>query len=272
VNTKWVNRALVLLALCLMVGCGLSPSQPTSVPGATETPQANLSNPASVYCEQRGNRLEIRTASDGSQSGVCVLADGSECDEWAYFRGECGSLPTPTNGAPLAPTDIPTALPVDPADYQGWWTYTHAVYGFSLRLPEDWVVEEITTFDPAMNGHALSLHPQLDIENGSIRLTFRRVGEDARLWPTGVGQDEFIQQGTLEVAGQPARRMLLVCPTGEVTSIWYHDNESQPNLTRGELEFGVIFSAAPTHCEAGYSLGGKVQRLGEMIVASLKAP
>jgi hypothetical protein len=49
-----------------------------------------MPNPASVYCTQHGNKLEIRTAADGSQSGVCIFADGSTCDEWAYFRGECG--------------------------------------------------------------------------------------------------------------------------------------------------------------------------------------
>ena len=32
-------------------------------------------------------------ASDGSQNGICVFPDGSECDEWAYFRGECGLAP-----------------------------------------------------------------------------------------------------------------------------------------------------------------------------------
>lgn len=52
--------------------------------------QANMPNPASVYCEQNGNKLEIHTADDGSQSGVCVFPDGSTCDEWAYFHGECG--------------------------------------------------------------------------------------------------------------------------------------------------------------------------------------
>jgi putative hemolysin len=65
----------------------------------TDIPQANMPNPASVYCEQHGNKLEIHTAADGSQSGVCVFPDGSSCDEWAYFRGECGlaaqSSPTP---------------------------------------------------------------------------------------------------------------------------------------------------------------------------------
>ena len=61
----------------------------TSESAATEI-LPNMPNPASVYCEQNGNKLEIQTASDGSQSGVCVFPDGSTCDEWAYFRGECG--------------------------------------------------------------------------------------------------------------------------------------------------------------------------------------
>jgi hypothetical protein len=103
-------------------------------------------------------------------------------------------------------------------------------------------------------------------------MTFRRVGEDVLLWPTGVGQGEFILQGTLEVAGRPAQRMLLVCPTGEVTSIWYHQSESEPAITRGGLEFGFIYSASPLHCEVGYSLAGKIQRVGEMIIASLDVP
>ncbi len=49
-----------------------------------------MPNPASVYCIQKGNKLEIRTAADGSQNGICVFPDGSTCDEWAYYLGECG--------------------------------------------------------------------------------------------------------------------------------------------------------------------------------------
>jgi hypothetical protein len=170
------------------------------------------------------------------------------------------------------PTAIPTALPIEPADYQGWWTYTHPVYGFSVMLPEDWEVEEVTKADPLMNGHLLNLHPDYASGLENIRMTFRRVSEDTRLWPTGVGDGEFIPRGTLDVAGQPAKRILLVCPTGEVTSIWYHGaDESQPDIVLGGLEFGFIFSGQG-HCEPGYSLGGKVQHVGEMIIASLKVP
>lgn len=67
----------------------------------TDILEAGIPNPASVYCEQEGNTLEIRTAADGSQSGVCVFPDGSTCDEWAYYRGGCGpaaqNSPTPTS-------------------------------------------------------------------------------------------------------------------------------------------------------------------------------
>ncbi len=51
---------------------------------------AGLPNPASVYCEDQGYRVEIRPDEAGNEYGFCVFPDGSECDEWAYLRGECG--------------------------------------------------------------------------------------------------------------------------------------------------------------------------------------
>ncbi|MEA3309436.1 MAG: DUF333 domain-containing protein [Chloroflexota bacterium] len=47
-----------------------------------------LANPASVYCEEEGGQVEIRDEENG-QAGYCVFPDGSECEEWAFFRGEC---------------------------------------------------------------------------------------------------------------------------------------------------------------------------------------
>ncbi len=383
----------------------------------------SLPNPASVFCEQQGYTLEIRTATDGSQSGVCVFPDGSECDEWAYFRGECkpASKETPTvpseddvnswetytnevlgysfsypaeaeiitNDEPLKslnisgtgmgnefwgiahpsdrveyrppvgtdlyqwltdhyllgeermpdeqiagttaihfrharspqspaddryyfahsgqlfmilighssetedwelnnrflqsfqfiepasgganPTPIPTALPIDPTAYQDWTTYTNPDYNFSIRLPDGWVVEEVSTDDPLLIGHAINIYNVISSTTQNIRMTFRRIGETTPLWPTGVGQGEFIPQGTLDIAGQPAVRVLLVCPTGEVTAIWYHQAEGQPAIPRGDMEFGFMYSTLG-HCEPGYSLSGEVQLEGEMIISSLQVP
>jgi len=106
-----------------------------------------------------------------------------------------------------------------------------------------------------------------------IRLTFRRSGEDVPLWPTGVGSGEFVPQGTLDVAGQPARRVQFVCSSGQVNDIWYQGQaENNPNIQRGDMEFGFILGYKGAYCQDGYSLAGKSQRVGEMIIASLSVP
>ena len=48
-----------------------------------------LANPASVHCEDNGWTLDIRTDANGGQYGVCVFTGGKECEERAFFRGEC---------------------------------------------------------------------------------------------------------------------------------------------------------------------------------------
>jgi hypothetical protein len=209
----------------------------------------------------------------GQLYGIIIEHAGGK-EDWGLYDQFLNSIQF---NAPPQLDSLPTAPPIDPADYQGWWTYTQSNYGFSIMLPEDWVVDETTTFDPQMNGHFLNLHPkylspEMCSSSQTIRMTFRHVGEEALLWPTGVGQGEFIPQGTLEIADIPALRLLLVCPTGEVTSIWYHQSQNSPNITRGDLEFGFIFNAGPNHCEPGISLSGKNQLVGEMIIASLEVP
>ncbi|OQY37114.1 MAG: hypothetical protein B6243_01430 [Anaerolineaceae bacterium 4572_5.2] len=56
---------------------------------AADAEAVGMANPASVYCGEQGGALDIRAADDGSQTGYCVFADGSECEEWAFMRGEC---------------------------------------------------------------------------------------------------------------------------------------------------------------------------------------
>jgi putative hemolysin len=94
---NWHIIIIVLGVYCLM-GC-------TSLPTPQETPESaendsQIANPASKYCEENGGRVDIRTAGDGSQAGFCIFPDGSECEEWAYMRGEClpgpGKIPEPT--------------------------------------------------------------------------------------------------------------------------------------------------------------------------------
>lgn len=79
----------LIIILCAVTACtALKPGADMEL-AATEPAQAGLANPATVFCAENGNKSEIRTAADGSQTGVCIFPDGSTCDEWAYFRGEC---------------------------------------------------------------------------------------------------------------------------------------------------------------------------------------
>jgi putative hemolysin len=79
----------LIIILMTLTACTV-PHVKTPEMVATDKSQVNLPNPAAAYCEQNGYEHEIRSADDGSQSGICVFLDGSTCDEWAYFRGECG--------------------------------------------------------------------------------------------------------------------------------------------------------------------------------------
>jgi putative hemolysin len=84
---KLFTFTIILMAL---TACSTPSTQVVIDFPATDIPQVSMPNPASVYCEQNGNKHEIRIAADGSQNGICIFPDGSTCDEWAYFRGECG--------------------------------------------------------------------------------------------------------------------------------------------------------------------------------------
>jgi putative hemolysin len=59
----------------------------------------DMPNPASKFCREQGYQLELRTDASGT-TGYCVFPDGSECEEWAFYRGECGPADT-TFDSPL---------------------------------------------------------------------------------------------------------------------------------------------------------------------------
>jgi putative hemolysin len=52
-----------------------------------EQENIQIANPASVYCQERGGKIEIRETAEG-QVGWCIFNDGRECDEWEFFRSQ----------------------------------------------------------------------------------------------------------------------------------------------------------------------------------------
>lgn len=91
-TTRWITLLLILLLTVLLIGC--TPADEPRVETGEPTLPANegttnLGNPASIHCEEQGGTLEIRTKDNGDQDGVCHFDDGSACEEWTFFRGEC---------------------------------------------------------------------------------------------------------------------------------------------------------------------------------------
>jgi putative hemolysin len=117
------KRLIFIISVILLVSCTTSQTEPELIPVLPVTSPPDMPNPASIYCEELGYRSEIRTASDGSQAGYCIFPDGSECDEWMYYRGEC------------RPSDSPPQPPPEIAN--GWQTYLNEQMGYSFQYPTD---------------------------------------------------------------------------------------------------------------------------------------
>jgi putative hemolysin len=81
---------IALSAVLLLAACGGAKSTPGTFqsPLPTATTAAGLPNPASQFCENQGYRVEIRDEA-GGQVGYCIFSDGTECEEWAYYRSQC---------------------------------------------------------------------------------------------------------------------------------------------------------------------------------------
>ena len=79
-------RGILLVAIVILTAC----DQQAENDSRSQQPQSvSMANPASVNCIDQGGELELKTDDSGAVHGLCLFADGSECEEWALFRGEC---------------------------------------------------------------------------------------------------------------------------------------------------------------------------------------
>jgi len=57
-----------------------------AVQGIDNSPsQVSIANPSATYCIENGGEYDL--------DGTCTLSDGTQCDAWEYFRGECPAEP-----------------------------------------------------------------------------------------------------------------------------------------------------------------------------------
>jgi putative hemolysin len=150
-----------------------TPTEPTS--------QAALPNPASAFCEQQGGQIEIRTDSNGGQYGVCQFQDGTECDEWAFFRGEC--IPGEPEGVP-SPEPLPR--------------YVNEEYAFSFDPPTSWAIEGYPDY-------VLFTRPGY-----KMFIAYQMADEDPKPFRTGMPQGDFIDGGDASLLRQAVPKQILV--------------------------------------------------------------
>lgn len=88
----------ILSLVVILSGCQNQFSK-TSIRPATNTPAISnnqtdngqgigLTNPASENCIKNGGTIEMRQNKNG-EYGVCLFDDNRQCEEWAFFRGQC---------------------------------------------------------------------------------------------------------------------------------------------------------------------------------------
>ncbi len=81
-----MNKKIVILSSIVLVAIMIIAVMFSQIfqMGVIETTQ--VANPASVFCIENGGTLDII-----ENIGMCNLPDGTECEEWEYFRGTCPS-------------------------------------------------------------------------------------------------------------------------------------------------------------------------------------
>ena len=71
--------ALLVLGL---VGCGGDDTKPATTASEDERGSVGVPPPAGEYCVKLGYTL--------TEKG-CTFPDGTSCEEWAFYRGQCGN-------------------------------------------------------------------------------------------------------------------------------------------------------------------------------------
>jgi putative hemolysin len=238
-------------------------------PGAAG--ETGMPNPASVFCEEQGGTVDIRTDESGGQVGFCVFADGGECDEWAYFRGECapaevspGTDAETEESAGATTIYLPGIAALQAFDYADWQSYKNMTYGFSFRFPLDWLLEEVTNPDDTMYRHRVTLtHPQEPM--ATLHIAFKAASEDQQITPTGLGAGDIVDRGSVPFLGEDLVRQALVAEGKDFGVLYGGTGE----VVRGELVFWMGLNYAGNPMEDP-GLSAEVQTLADQIVASLQ--
>ena len=81
-TTNIARRTVVVAALLSVLCCN-------NLHAEDERSSVGPASPAAEYCVGLGYESSV-IQGDGGESGQCRFLDGSTCDDWTFYRGQCG--------------------------------------------------------------------------------------------------------------------------------------------------------------------------------------
>lgn len=87
----------VLVPVVALAACGSGEDSPSASVTSESSPEADVANPAAVFCEEQGGKTF-------GPEPMCGLPDGSTIDAWEYYRAETASE-SPLTSTPTVATE-----------------------------------------------------------------------------------------------------------------------------------------------------------------------
>jgi putative hemolysin len=194
------NKLYILgFALAMSVpifGCGRTTVEPT----------IGMANPASAYCQEQGYTLEMRTDASGTY-GVCIFPDGSECEEWAFYRGECQPA-----SEQEPPTEPAVEVPDPTSARDAALAYLSTNYGDEAPAQNlTWTEEDVT--EEGLVGASTF---QYTADDWLVTVSFPVVAPDATIYTVVIANQAtgFRWEGEVDAAGQVTELSVVEIPEG----------------------------------------------------------
>jgi putative hemolysin len=242
---------------------GLSALIVSGCVATTPEPDAGMANPASVYCQDQGFTLEMRTDENGTY-GVCIFPDGSECEEWAYFRGECepGAEEVQPTEVPIAPTDATVQVHDSARARDAALAYVFDRYG-EVVFPRSglvWTEENVTA--EGLVGASTFRYTAADLV---VMVSFPVVNPVDTIYQVVVGKEStgFRWEGEVDASGQVTELSTTPAEVDVLAVAWYGYVASTPE----GAQFDDYLVLLPEEARRAVGIAGANEAIEAQIVA-----
>lgn len=247
-------RMTIIVTLPLLVACSgrAAASRPAAATGLEQTGPETTSVVAAAAAE---------TLTPTPSTTVASEQTGSETQVVDTDTGTATATTVPPT--PTAKAYEPDTATLNAFQYDGWQTYTNTLYGFAIRYPKGWTVDEVANTSNTMYQHRISLtHPAEP--RTVLLLAYKRASEDRRIVPTGMTAGDIVERGSLRFVEEPVDREVLVA-NGKDLEVLYGGGGEIP---RDDLIFwiGLHYTGDPV---TDPGLSTEVEKLADQVLTSL---